>query len=93
MIRSFTAQTGVGACDDDSLAGEGVGGNGKVHEELAVEQGEACAGTHNSCHSNRQESDERKRQTGCLRVGSQGKSDSGAHKVRKMKDDTNPSQH
>jgi hypothetical protein len=50
MVRSFTAETSVGACDDDGLAGEGVGRNGKLHEELAVEQGEACAGTHNSCH-------------------------------------------
>jgi hypothetical protein len=49
VVRSFTAETGIGACDDDGLAGEGVGGNGKLHEELAVKKREACARTHDSC--------------------------------------------
>lgn len=49
MVCSFAAETGVGACDDDGLAGEGVGGDGKLDEELAVQEGEAGAGTHGSC--------------------------------------------
>lgn len=39
MNRSFMPDASVRACNDDSLAGERVGGNGGLHEELAVKKG------------------------------------------------------
>lgn len=49
VFRSFETETGVGTCDDDCLAGKRVGRDRELDEELTVEKGQACLGTHGVC--------------------------------------------